>query len=346
MRFSKVHLAAIGYELAPNVIASAALEDRLAPLYEALHLPFGQIEMLTGIRERRYWDPLQDMAGPAARAGAKALKKAGLRAADLGMVIFAGVCRDNLEPATSCAVAEALGISGAVEVFDVSNACLGVMNGMVHAAAAIEIGRVQAALVVSCESAREIVDATIAGMLANPTMDHFKMGVATLTGGSGAVGVVLTAAERAPAGHRLRGGVAHTAPQHHRLCRWGPETGICSTEPMRMRTDAAAVMEHGVKLGAETWRDFLGEMDWRDAGCDRVVCHQVGAWHRDAVLQALGIPNDRDYSTFPFLGNVGTVSLPITAAIGDERGFLQRGQRVGFLGIGSGLNCLMLGVEW
>ena len=50
--------------------------------------------------------------------------------------------------------------------------------------------------------------------------------------------------------------------------------------------------------------------------------------------------------TFEFLGNVGTVSLPITAAIASERGFLERGDRVGLLGIGSGLNCVMLGVEW
>jgi acyl-CoA:acyl-CoA alkyltransferase len=43
---------------------------------------------------------------------------------------------------------------------------------------------------------------------------------------------------------------------------------------------------------------------------------------------------------------VGTVSLPITAAIAHERGFLAPGDTVGFLGIGSGLNCLMLGIEW
>ena len=33
-------------------------------------------------------------------------------------------------------------------------------------------------------------------------------------------------------------------------------------------------------------------------------------------------------------------------AIAEEREFLQPGDRVGFLGIGSGLNCLMLGLEW
>ena len=43
---------------------------------------------------------------------------------------------------------------------------------------------------------------------------------------------------------------------------------------------------------------------------------------------------------------MGTVSLPLTAALAEERGFLERGSRVAFLGIGSGLNCLMLGWEW
>ncbi len=43
---------------------------------------------------------------------------------------------------------------------------------------------------------------------------------------------------------------------------------------------------------------------------------------------------------------MGTVSLPLTAALAEDREFLNRGDRVAFLGIGSGLNCLMLGLEW
>ena len=77
-----------------------------------------------------------------------------------------------------------------------------------------------------------------------------------------------------------------------------------------------------------------------------MICHQVGSQHQDAVLKALGVPPEKTYSTFPFLGNIGTVSLPLTAALAEEREFLQPGDRVGWLGIGSGLNCLMLGIEW
>jgi len=43
---------------------------------------------------------------------------------------------------------------------------------------------------------------------------------------------------------------------------------------------------------------------------------------------------------------MGTVSLPLTAGLAVDRGEIKTGDRVAFLGIGSGLNCLMLGWEW
>jgi acyl-CoA:acyl-CoA alkyltransferase len=113
-----------------------------------------------------------------------------------------------------------------------------------------------------------------------------------------------------------------------------------------MSTDSVAVLKHGVALGLRTWNAFLGRLGWVREQIDRVICHQVGAGHREAILQKLGIPLDKDFSTFEYLGNIGTVSLPLTAALAEEREFLRPGDRVGFLGIGSGLNCLMLGIEW
>ncbi len=48
---------AIGYELPPVVVTSQELEARLRPVYQALQLPEGQLEALTGIVERRWWEP-------------------------------------------------------------------------------------------------------------------------------------------------------------------------------------------------------------------------------------------------------------------------------------------------
>uniref|UniRef100_UPI003593B556 3-oxoacyl-ACP synthase III n=1 Tax=Desulfococcus sp. TaxID=2025834 RepID=UPI003593B556 len=206
MQYSNVFIDAFGYELPPNVVASRDLEERLSPLYERLRLKKGQLEAITGIHERRFWDPGFKVSEGAAEAGRKALAASTASPADIGMLIYAGVCRDNLEPATACAVADALGIPPEAQVYDVSNACLGVLNGMIHIANAIELGQIRAGLVVSCETAREIVDITIDRLLKLQDMALFKDTIATLTGGSGAVGVVLTHASLARRGHRLIGG--------------------------------------------------------------------------------------------------------------------------------------------
>jgi 3-oxoacyl-[acyl-carrier-protein] synthase III len=347
MKYTNVHISSLGYELAPVVVTSSELEARLAQLYKALHFTPGQLEALTGIRERRWWEPGYPLSRGAIAAGQKALAVAGLTSRDIGVLIYAGVCREQFEPATACRVAAGLGIAGNAAVFDLSNACLGVLNGILDVANRIELGQVRAGLVVSCESAREINDLMIARMLEERSMERFAVSLATLTGGSGAVAVLLTDGSFPRAArHRLLGGVTQAAPEHHGLCLWGVTPDGSGRFVQSMTTDAVNVMKYGVELGRRTWEAFLPELGWTAEQVDRVVCHQVGSAHQATILQTLGIPPEKDFTTFEFLGNMGTVSLPLTAALAAEREILEPGDRVAFLGIGSGLNCLMLGVEW
>ena len=351
MHYSRVYIDAMGYELPPVVVTSRELEVRLKGLYDTLHFSEGQLEALTGIAERRWWDPGYPLSDGAAAAGRHALASSNVRVSDLDVLIYAGVCREMFEPATACRVAANLGVGPGTAVHDVSNACLGVLNGMVDIANRIELGQARAGMVVSCETAREINDITIDRMLASQTMENFKESVATLTGGSGAVAVLLTDGSfSSEKRRRLLGGVTQTAPQFHNLCRWGLET--LNTLPLAhyfaqfTSTDAGAVLKHGVELGSRTWLAFLRKLGLVGDQIDKVICHQVGSGHRDTILRTLGIAAEKEFCTFPFLGNVGTVSLPLTAALAEDRNFLRPGDRVAFLGIGSGLNCLMLGLEW
>lgn len=346
-KFEKVYLTALGYELGPVVVSSAELEERLAPAYGRLNLQPGQLEAWTGISERRWWQPGFQLSAGAIAAGRKALRKAAVDAADVGVLIYAGVCRENFEPATACAVAEGLGVRGSAFVYDLSNACLGVLNGMIEVANRIELGQIRAGLIVSCETAREINELALERLLRGADMDQFSRAIATFTGGSGAVAVLLTDGSfRGTPGHRLLGAVSETAPEHHRLCRWGLAPASDGRQEQFMATDAVAVLKHGVQLGARTFGAFLQHMGWQTAELDRVVCHQVGSGHQEAILKTLQIPKDKDFVTYRFLGNMGTAALPVTAAIAEERGVLKAGQRTAFLGIGSGLTSLMVGLEW
>jgi 3-oxoacyl-[acyl-carrier-protein] synthase-3 len=350
MKYSKVYIESIGYEIAPVVVSSLELERRLKDVYSALHLAEGQLEALTGIAERRWWEEDHRLSDGAIAAARRALGASGVRGDQLDAVIYGAVCREYFEPATACRVAAALGVGPEAAVYDISNACLGVLNGMVEVANRIESGQARAGLVVACEASREINEIVIRQLLERPTMDFFKLSLATLTGGSGAAAVLLSDGSFGTAGtRRLIGGVWRTAPQFHDLCRWGIESaGSNGAAALRQftATDAAAVQSHGVELGTRTWQAFLRELTWSADQIDKVICHQVGASHRDTILKRLGLAEDKDFPTFPYLGNMGTVSLPLTAGLAEDRGFLESGDRVAFLGIGSGLNCLMLGLEW
>lgn len=347
MKFSKVFIEALEYELAPVVVSSSDLEARLQPLYRELRIAPGQLQALTGIRERRWWEPGYPLSHGAIMAARKALLNSGVAASDIGALLYTGVCREQFEPATACRVADGLGISGDVAIFDLSNACLGVLNGILNVANRIELGQIRAGLVVSCESAREINEVMIARMLEERNMQFFANSLATLTGGSGAVAVLLTDGSFGKRNlHRLLGGTTKAEPRHHNLCLWGVGPDGKGGYQQSMATDGVNVMNHGVELGKRTWESFLPNVGWTPAMIDRVICHQVGSAHQSMILKVLGIPSDKDFTTYEFLGNMGTVSLPLTAALAVERDVLLAGDKVAFLGIGSGLNCMMLGIEW
>ncbi|MCG6200581.1 3-oxoacyl-ACP synthase III [Psychromonas antarctica] len=349
MKYSRVYINSLAYELAPHIISSTELESRLAPLYQKLRIPMGQLAALTGIQERRWWPANHRLSDGAIAAANKTITETAININDIGAVIYTGVCRDQHEPATACRIAAELGVNKNTAIYDISNACLGVLSGILDIANRIELGQIKAGLVVSCESARHIVDITIDNMLENPTIQNFSQSLATLTGGSGAVAVLLTDGSlplKNSRQHQLLGASHLSAPEHHDLCKWGLQEVGLKLHREFMRTNAVPLLKEGVALAHDTWKHFLSQRDWEVEQVDKVICHQVGSANQKQVLAALNIPAYKEFPTYQKLGNMGTVSLPVTAAMAHDQGFLTKGDNVSFLGIGSGLNCMMLGVEW
>ena len=95
MNYRRVQMESIGYELPPEVVTSDDLELRLAPVYDALHMMPGQLEALTGISERRWWDSGYSLSDGAVSAAHKALAQSNVEPGDIEALIYSGVCRDN-----------------------------------------------------------------------------------------------------------------------------------------------------------------------------------------------------------------------------------------------------------
>ncbi len=348
LKFRRVCLEALSYVLPELVVSSEQIERELDGVYERLGLHVGRLELMTGIRARRFWDERTLPSEPAAIAGQRAMDGAGVRADQIECLIHGAVSRDCLEPATASVVHHRLGLSPKAVMYDISNACLGFINGMVNLASMIELGQIKRGLVVAAESSRQLVRTTIDRLRQSPTLtrQQFKAAFASLTIGSGAAAAVLTDESASATGHRVLGGATRTASEHNHLCRGSDDTGFGGDAAMFMNTDSETLLIQGCELAAETWSDFQQTLGWSACDVDRSFCHQVSVVHRDKLYETLKLDPTKDFSTFVDFGNVGSVSLPLTFAMGVERNPPKKGERIALLGIGSGLSCIMLGLEW
>jgi len=344
MHFQNVALESLAVALPPEIWTSKQVEELLRPLYERLRLPFGRLELMTGIRARRMWPDGTLPSDASAAAGRAVLGISGLKREQIGLFIHAAVSRDMLEPASASFAHRKIGLPATTQVFDVSNACLGFLNAIVVAAGMIDSGQIESALVAAGENGRPLVEETVRTLLSG-SLDRMaiKPYFANLTIGCGAVAAVLCRRDLAgDRGHRLLGGVCRAATEHSELCQ-GNTAGAGG---LAMQTDSERMLEAGVALARETWADFQQATGWTGASVQRLICHQVGSAHRRRLFETLGLDVAKDYSTFETLGNMGSVSLPATLAAAADAGAVRRGDQVALLGIGSGLNCLMLALEW
>lgn len=348
MRYRRVCLESVAYTLPEEIVTSDELEARLEPLYTRLRLPAGRLELMTGIRERRFWAPGTLPSEKSIETGRKALSQSGVDPALVGCLIHGSVCRDHLEPATASGVHHGLGLGPQCVIYDVSNACLGIMNGLLQAANMIELGQTQAALVVGSEGGRQLVETTVDWLNRDEslTREQVKLAVASLTIGSASAAVLLVDRELSRTGHRLIGAEVGAYTAHHRLCHSGADEAAADGMRPLMTTDSEALLMAGIAAGKATFAGFLREVGWQPAELSQTICHQVGSAHRKLMLSELGLDAQRDFATFPTLGNTGAAALPSALALAEEAGRLRSGDRVALLGIGSGINVVMAGVEW
>lgn len=338
MLHEQVCLEALAYELPPNVVSTESIFDELAPTLQRLQIPPAGLQAISGVEERRFWDRGTDLSQVAARAARKAIESAGVPPQQIGVLISTSVCKDYIEPSMASMIAGELGLPDTTLSFDIANACLAFLNGMSVVADMIHRGTVKAGLVVDAESAREVTEATIERLL-QPEADAnmFREQFAALTLGSGAVAAVLTHESVARNGHRVTGHVTLSDTRFSRLCLG---------KPTEMVTDQKRLLEAGIDLAQRTWELARDTFGWSDGNIDQFLCHQVGSTHQRTLFERLGLDLNRAFLTYPFLGNVGPASVPLTLALARDRGRIQKGHRLALMGIGSGLNCSMMEVVW
>jgi 3-oxoacyl-[acyl-carrier-protein] synthase-3 len=342
--FSCVAIESIAHVLPPVVITSDTIEQRLEAVYERLHLPLGRLELMTGIRERRIWNEAILPSQASTQAAESILQKTSIPKDCIDLLVHTSVCRDRLEPATAAYVHRDLQLSAHTLFFDLSNACLGFLNAMAMVAAMIESQQIRSALIVSGENGRPLLDHTLAFLQNNTTVTRreIKSYFANLTIGSGAVAAVLcheSLVENNKNSLKLKAISALSDSSGCTLCQ-GDTT---ADSGLTMQTDSEALLKLGIRLAKDNWQQFLHYTRLQNGDIAHTICHQVGQRHRSLLYQALALDLEKDFSTFPFLGNTGSVALPLTLSLAVEQNMI-RG-KTALLGIGSGVSSLMMLLE-
>lgn len=343
MKFNNVVLSSFAYHLPEHIMTTEDIEGKLAALYDRLKLPRGRMELMTGIKERRFWPPGTMPSDLSTQAARNLFDKNVVRPEQIDLLIHASVCRDYLEPSTSSIVHHNLGLRPETMFFDLSNACLGVLSSMVVVANMIENGVIRHALIVSGENGSPLLNQTIDHLLKDETITRksIKKYIANLTIGSAAVAFSLSHTDCVREGHRVLGGIARADSSANVLCR-----GNGDTTSLMMETDSEELMKAGVALAKKTWEETKRDLGWNNGDVDCFVGHQVGVAHETLLKQTLGLENCPTFTTYPYLGNTGASALPVTLCQYDEQKNISSGSHVALLGIGSGLNSIMLGVTW
>ena len=341
-----MNVEAFEYTLPDEILTTTELEQRLEPVYQRLKLPQGRLELLTGIKERRFWPSGMLPGDQSVRTCRKLLDSTAIDPGKIGALVHGSVCRDYLEPATACGVHRRLSLPAACTIFDISNACLGIVTAMVQIANMIELGEIEAGIAVGTESSRSLTESTINFLNTNPSVDrkNIKKAFASLTIGSGSAAVLLTNRKISKSGMRLCGGVVHSNSDFSGLCQSDTDqSGGDAMSPL-MWTDSETLMVEGVKTAKTAFDRFTENLGWHADEIGTFFCHQVGKAHQQLLFNSLNLPTEKNFATLEYLGNTGSVAMPTAAAIGLEQNVVPPGQKFALMGIGSGINVIMLGL--
>ena len=278
----------------------------------------------TGIRQRRaadgpFVDPKPVTSPPggmgttaqlAAEAGRGALARAGLTGTDIDLVILCTTSPDQLVPATSSPLANALSIRGGG--MDINAACAGFTYGLVTAAGFVASGA-ERVLLIGAETLTRITNWS-------DRSNAFLFG-----DGAGAVVVEAVPGEPALLGWDI--GVDGSLQTLFYADHGG--------SGMTMR--GQEVFRKAVRVTVESATKSLERAKVDASDIALFVPHQANARIMDAVSERLDIPADRVASVIEHTGNTSSASIPIALTEAADSGRLDDGDLVLFAGFGAGM---------
>lgn len=285
----------------------------------------------TGIRQRRFAPPDDEVVDLATEAAMRALEDAAVPPADIGLVVVATSSTHLRMPATACLVQAAIEAERAA-AFDVNAACAGFVTAM-DIALRYTTTSGQRALVIGADCASRLVD----------PQDRLT----SIFFGDGAGAVVIGHAEH-PTGHPdwfqssedVHSGSEDAPPciLAAELHSRGNESSLHVPSDGCMTMDGRAVWEFATSVVPETVRSLCRQGGVEVSDLSLVVPHQSNQRMLEAIAEELALPFDRFAVNLERYGNTVAASIPIALHEARMQGRAGPGDLIVLIGFGAGLS--------
>ena len=289
----------------------------------------------TGIKSRRLAAKDEFTSDLAAHAAQRAMKKAGVTADQIDLIIVATITPDMPFPATACIVQQKIGARRAA-AFDLEAACSGFIYGLEIGQQFIMSRTYDTVLVIGAEKLSSIVDWTDrntcvlfgdgagAAVLQSRPNSHGLL--TAVMGADGSKGNLL---HMPGGGSRCPASVDSVAAKLHYLRMDGRETF----------KSAVQAMYHAAQEALSRC-----ELDISKIKC--VIPHQANRRIIDAVGKRLGATPEQLFINLDRYGNTSAASVAIALDEAVSSGKIQRGDLILMMVFGAGLTWGAAVIEW
>ena len=313
-RYSRI--TGTGSYLPPNRLTNAQLAADLAA--RGVETSDEWIVERTGISARHFAAPDVTSSDLGLEAAKRAIEAAGLKAADIDLIIVATSTPDMVFPSVACILQHKLGIAGC-PAFDMQAVCSGFVYALSVADAMIKSGAASKALVVGAEVFSRILD--------------FSDRTTCVLFGDGAGAVVLEASETPG----ILASDLHADGKHVGiLCVPGHVSGGQVLGSPLLTMDGKAVFKLAVGVLESAARATLAKAELTEADIDWLIPHQANLRIMQSTAKKLKLPLEKMIVTVDQHGNTSAASIPLALDEGVRSGKVKKGDIVMLEGVGGG----------
>lgn len=308
--------------------ANCVSNDKLA---EKIDTSDDWIRARTGIRQRYLAADGEQTSDLGTAAAVEALRRAGIDANEVDLIVVATSTPDNTFPATATAIQQKLGCGTGI-AFDVQAVCAGFAYALNIADLFLKTGQAETALVIGAETFSRILDWSDRGtcVLFGDGAGALLLQAEAATGGGGDRGV-LSSYLAADGGHYdalyVDGGAATGKVGHLRM-----NGGEVFKHAVRLLSDAT---ERAVTLAGAS----LDDIDW-------LVPHQANRRIIDGVGKRLKLPAEKVVISVDRHANTSAASIPLALDVALSDGRVQRGDLLVLTAMGGGFAWGAVTLRW